>query len=85
MYVESTFLLKLLFYFRHNIRFFATGQTKVDKTGNLPAGTVVDTTVVNPYLFDFYLQAHAGLVGTARVSLQRFESITEIIADKSSL
>lgn len=36
----------------HNMRFFAANaQTPVDRTGNLPPGTVVDTTVTNPYLF----------------------------------
>lgn len=29
-----------------------------------PAGLVVDQVVTHPYAFDFYLQAHAGLVGT---------------------
>ena len=51
---------------RHSMRFFAKGQNDVDRSGNLPAGTVVDNTVTHPYAFDFYLQAHAGLVGTAR-------------------
>jgi eukaryotic translation initiation factor 2C len=50
---------------RHNTRFF--GQQKdCDRTGNLPSGTVVDRTITHPYAFDFFLQAHAGLVGTAR-------------------
>ncbi|ORY89743.1 Piwi domain-domain-containing protein [Leucosporidium creatinivorum] len=49
---------------RHHIRFFAA-ESK-DKTGNLPAGTVVDTSVTHPYLYDFFLQAHAGLKGTAK-------------------
>jgi eukaryotic translation initiation factor 2C len=31
---------------------------------NQPAGLVVDQVVTHPYAFDFYLQAHAGLVGT---------------------
>ena len=29
-------------------------------------GTVVDTNVCHPFAFDFYLQAHQGLQGTAR-------------------
>ncbi|CEQ42290.1 SPOSA6832_04106, partial [Sporobolomyces salmonicolor] len=29
-------------------------------------GVVVDTTITHPYLFEFYLQAHAGLKGTAK-------------------
>ncbi|KAJ9102416.1 hypothetical protein QFC21_002816 [Naganishia friedmannii] len=51
---------------KHNMRFFsATGQN-TDRSGNLPAGTVVDRTVCHPFAFDFYLQAQAGLIGTAR-------------------
>jgi eukaryotic translation initiation factor 2C len=51
---------------RHNMRFFAINQQDQDRTGNLPAGTVVDSAVTHPFAFDFYLQAHAGLQGTAR-------------------
>ncbi|KAL8283156.1 hypothetical protein RQP46_005934 [Phenoliferia psychrophenolica] len=51
---------------RHNVRFFATSDQNRDRSGNLPAGTVVDTDVTHPYIWDFYLQSHAGLVGTCR-------------------
>ncbi|WWC86900.1 uncharacterized protein L201_001779 [Kwoniella dendrophila CBS 6074] len=51
---------------RHHMRFFATNPSDTDRTGNLPAGTCVDKDVTHPYAFDFYLQAHAGLQGTAR-------------------
>lgn len=51
---------------RHNMRFFAASPNDADRTGNLPAGTVVDNTVTHPFAFDFYLQAHSGVVGTAR-------------------
>ncbi|KAL1411709.1 Protein argonaute [Vanrija albida] len=54
---------------RHNMRFFGIeGVTKqMDaKNGNLPPGTVVDTMVTHPFVFDFYLQAHHGLQGAAR-------------------
>ncbi|KAK0537016.1 Protein argonaute [Tilletia horrida] len=50
----------------HNIRFFAQENKDYDRSGNLPAGTCVDSAVVHPTVFDFYLQAHAGLIGTAR-------------------
>lgn len=36
-----------------------------------PAGLVVDQVVTHPYAFDFYLQAHAGLVGTVSGSETR--------------
>ncbi|WVQ76034.1 hypothetical protein IAR50_005670 [Cryptococcus sp. DSM 104548] len=51
---------------RHAMRFFATSDADKDRTGNLPPGTVVDRGVTSPVLFDFYLQAHAGLQGTAK-------------------
>ncbi|WVW82289.1 hypothetical protein I302_104295 [Kwoniella bestiolae CBS 10118] len=50
---------------RHNTRFFGRSED-VDMTGNLPSGLVVDQSVTHPYAFDFFLQAHAGRVGTAR-------------------
>lgn len=50
---------------RHNTRFFGKDEA-VDTSGNLPPGLVVDQAVTHPYAFDFYLQAHAGRVGTAR-------------------
>jgi eukaryotic translation initiation factor 2C len=48
------------------MRFYAKNTADVDKSANLPAGTVVDRGIVHPYTFDFYLQTQAGLVGTAR-------------------
>lgn len=51
---------------RHNMRFFSQSGKEVDRSGNLPPGLVVDKTVVHPFAYDFYLQAQAGLVGTAR-------------------
>ncbi|XWS47380.1 hypothetical protein CRYUN_Cryun14cG0147400 [Craigia yunnanensis] len=34
--------------------------------GNVPPGTVVDTKFVHPRNYDFYLCAHAGMIGTSR-------------------
>ncbi|ODN94352.1 argonaute [Cryptococcus wingfieldii CBS 7118] len=51
---------------RHAMRFFATSDQDKDRTGNLPPGTIVDSMVTSPIIHDFYLQAHAGLQGTAR-------------------
>lgn len=51
---------------RHAMRFFAASDADRDRTGNLPPGTVVDKGVTSPHNFDFYLQAHAGLQGTAK-------------------
>ncbi|XP_027344511.1 protein argonaute 16 isoform X2 [Abrus precatorius] len=33
---------------------------------NVPPGTVVDTTIVHPRNYDFYMCAHAGMIGTSR-------------------
>jgi len=51
---------------RHHVRFFPMAQTEADRSGNCPAGTVVDRDVAHPTEFDFYLQSHGGLLGTSR-------------------
>ncbi|KAG0371264.1 eukaryotic translation initiation factor 2C, 2 [Mortierella sp. AD032] len=51
---------------RHHARFFPTRHDEGDRNGNCMAGTVVDTGIVHPFEFDFYLQSHAGLHGTSR-------------------
>jgi len=53
---------------RHHARFFVSGASSrdADRSGNVPAGTVVDTGVVHPRQFDFYLVAHGGIQGTSR-------------------
>jgi len=50
---------------RHHVRFFPTHGME-DRSGNCPAGTVVDDVVGHPTEFDFYLQSHGGLLGTSR-------------------
>ncbi|KAI8986394.1 Piwi domain-containing protein [Pilobolus umbonatus] len=51
---------------RHHARFFPMEARDADRTGNCMPGTVVDTDIVHPFEFDFYLQSHAGLQGTSR-------------------
>ncbi|OQR93584.1 Argonaute1 (AGO1) [Achlya hypogyna] len=51
---------------RHNTRFFAANAADADRSGNVKAGTVVDTGVCHPLEHDFYLMSHAGLQGTSR-------------------
>jgi eukaryotic translation initiation factor 2C len=46
--------------------FFPTSDFDADRSGNCPAGTVIDTKVVSPVEFDYYLFGHAGLLGTSR-------------------
>jgi eukaryotic translation initiation factor 2C len=60
------------------MRFFATADSDKDRSGNLPAGLVVDSGVTDPFIFEFYrkstfgisliplVQAHPGLQGTAK-------------------
>ena len=45
----------------HNTRFFAPNGQRIT---NMAAGTVIDTTIVHPRQFDFYLNSHAGALGT---------------------
>ncbi|KAF9285652.1 hypothetical protein BGZ68_003657, partial [Mortierella alpina] len=51
---------------RHHTRFFPMEARQADKLGNCKPGTVIDTEVVHPFEFDFYLQSHGALLGTAR-------------------
>ncbi|KAF9055354.1 argonaute-like protein [Hymenopellis radicata] len=51
---------------RHHVRFFPSNEREGDRSGNCPAGTVVDRDVTHPTEFDFYLQSHGGLLGTSR-------------------
>ena len=51
---------------RHHVRFFPSAQNESDRSGNCVAGTVVDSDVVNPVEFDFYLLSHGGILGTSR-------------------
>ncbi|ORZ13829.1 Piwi domain-domain-containing protein [Lobosporangium transversale] len=51
---------------RHRTRFFPMKASDGDRSGNCLAGTVVDTGIVHPFEFDFYLQSQSGLLGTSR-------------------
>jgi hypothetical protein len=52
---------------RHHTRFLCVNPSDADRSGNVPAGTVVDTpTLINPSLWEFYLCSHAGLQGSSR-------------------
>jgi eukaryotic translation initiation factor 2C len=51
---------------RHHTRFYPTEAQNADHAGNPRPGTVVDRGITAIYDFDFYLQAHGGLVGTTR-------------------
>lgn len=51
---------------RHHVRLFTTNPGDADRSGNCPAGTVVDQVVAHPVEFDWYLISHGGLLGTSR-------------------
>ncbi|KAI8804842.1 Piwi domain-containing protein [Cladochytrium replicatum] len=53
---------------RHHTRMLPVDPRDRDRSGNTPAGTVVDTDVVHPLYYDFYLTSHAGLQGTSKPS-----------------
>ncbi|KAK6433892.1 Protein argonaute [Oleoguttula sp. CCFEE 5521] len=50
---------------RHHTRLYPTVPNDRLK-GNCQPGTIVESGITSPYSFDFYLQSHFGLVGTAR-------------------
>jgi hypothetical protein len=52
---------------RHHTRFYATTEQDADeRSKNPPTGTVVDRGVTEARNFDFFLQSHKALQGTAR-------------------
>jgi eukaryotic translation initiation factor 2C len=51
---------------RHKTRFYPTVEQDCDRSGNTKPGTVVDRGVTEAHNWDFFLQAHAALQGTAR-------------------
>ncbi|KAE8382191.1 ribonuclease H-like domain-containing protein [Aspergillus bertholletiae] len=51
---------------RHNTRFYPTQEGDADRSGNPSNGTIVDRGVTEVRNWDFYLQAHTALKGTAR-------------------
>ncbi|CAG7910751.1 unnamed protein product [Brassica rapa] len=50
----------------HHTKFFQAGGTDNVPSGNVPPGTIVDSRICHPRNNDFYLCAHAGLIGTTR-------------------
>lgn len=51
---------------RHQTRLFVENEKDGGRSGNIPPGTVVDTTIVHPHDFDFYLCSHYGGIGTSK-------------------
>ncbi|XP_042502081.1 protein argonaute 2-like [Macadamia integrifolia] len=51
---------------RHLTRLFPMDPKQGARNGNVFPGTVVDTTIVHPWKFDFYLCSHYGILGTSK-------------------
>lgn len=51
---------------RHQTRLFPETEKDGASTGNVCPGTVVDTKIVHPYEYDFYLCSHYGSLGTSK-------------------
>ncbi|KAH9299202.1 hypothetical protein KI387_030884, partial [Taxus chinensis] len=53
---------------RHHTRFFPSAEKPGPtlKNGNILPGTVVDSVICQPKVFDFYLCSHAGIKGTSK-------------------
>jgi hypothetical protein len=51
---------------RHNTRFYPTSEQTADRSSNCQPGTIVDRGVTEVRNWDFFLQPHACLQGTAR-------------------
>ncbi|KAL6546238.1 Protein argonaute-2 [Orobanche minor] len=51
---------------RHQTRLFVENRNDAGSSGNVPPGIVVDTDIVHPHNFDFYLCSHYGGIGTSK-------------------
>ncbi|KAH0984152.1 hypothetical protein GBA52_011329 [Prunus armeniaca] len=51
---------------RHHTRLFPESTSDGNSSGNVLPGTVVDTIIVHPFEFDFYLCSHYGALGTSK-------------------
>ena len=51
---------------RHHIRMFPEKGLAADKNGNPVPGTLIDRDVTEPFGYDFYLNSHSAIQGTAR-------------------
>jgi len=50
----------------HKTLFFPSSDADADRSGNCSAGTVIDSGIVRPTDFSFYLYGHAGQLGTSK-------------------
>ena len=59
---------------RHNTRFFVRDQA-TGMFNNVQPGTIVDTDIVHPEEFDFYLNSHAALQGKFYLLKRKFSCL----------
>lgn len=52
----------------HHMRAFGSNRNDCDRSGNIQPGTVIDSEIVHPHRFDFFLFGHSGLQGTSRTA-----------------
>jgi len=51
---------------RHHFRFFPADKAGADRNGNPVPGTIVERDITHPTNYDFYLNSHNAIQGTAR-------------------
>lgn len=51
---------------RHHFRFFPSDKNASDRNGNPVPGTIVERDITHPTSYDFYLNSHNAIQGTAR-------------------
>ncbi|OWZ23573.1 Argonaute5 [Phytophthora megakarya] len=51
---------------RHHTRAFPVDRHDADRRGNVKPGTVIDTDIVDPHRFDFFMFGHSSLQGTSK-------------------
>ncbi|KAH8807748.1 RNA interference and silencing protein [Xylogone sp. PMI_703] len=69
---------------RHNTRFYPVKQEDADRSSNPKNGTVVDRGVTSMWNWDFFLQAHTCLQGTAKPA-HYYVVLDEIFGNKPNL
>ena len=66
---------------RHHTRFYPTRESDSDRSKNTKPGTIVDRGITEARNWDFYLQSHAAIQGTARPA-HYFVVLDEIFQDR---
>lgn len=68
-FLEDTYLPKftvIVAQKNHHTRFFVPNEHRPNAVTNVQPGTVVDNGICHPRNYDFYMCAHAGIIGTTR-------------------